>query len=126
MAENHIWEIRNPDGGMLGTEVARALMAATDDVLAHALPERVSVEVRDGRGGLVAKSEELKADGVTPMARLQLRNGTVTRSQVWPDDGDLGRPVILPGGEVGILRQWWNAPDGSEWRWQVEFHNQVS
>jgi hypothetical protein len=32
--------------------------------------------------------------------------------------------VVLPGGEVGILLAWWNAEDGSEWRWQVEFYNQ--
>ncbi len=31
--------------------------------------------------------------------------------------------VILPGREVGQLLQWWNAEDGSEWRWQVEFYN---
>jgi len=34
-----------------------------------------------------------------------------------------GAAIILPGGEVGILRSWWNAADGSEWRWQVEFYN---
>jgi hypothetical protein len=31
--------------------------------------------------------------------------------------------VLLPGGEVGILKQWWNAEDESAWRWQVEFSN---
>jgi len=29
----------------------------------------------------------------------------------------------VPGGEVGILTAWWNAEDGSSWRWQVEFYN---
>ena len=33
-------------------------------------------------------------------------------------------PVLLPGGEVGILLSWWNAAGESEWRWQVEFYNQ--
>ncbi len=36
---------------------------------------------------------------------------------------DLGSLVILPGGEVGTLVEWWNAPDGSEWRWRLEFYN---
>ena len=33
-------------------------------------------------------------------------------------------PVLLPGGEVGVLLSWRNAADESEWRWQVEFYNQ--
>jgi hypothetical protein len=32
---------------------------------------------------------------------------------------------MLPGGEVGILKSWWNAPDHKEWRWQVEFYNSL-
>lgn len=41
----------------------------------------------------------------------------------WPTDDDLGLLVFLPGGETGVLRQWWHAEDHSEWRWQVEFAN---
>ena len=41
----------------------------------------------------------------------------------WPHDGDLGALVLLPGGEAGTLQAWWNAADGSEWRWQVELYN---
>jgi hypothetical protein len=41
----------------------------------------------------------------------------------WPSQEDLGRLVILPGGEAGILKAWWHAEDQSEWRWQVEFYN---
>ena len=41
----------------------------------------------------------------------------------WPSQDDLGRLVILPGGEAGILKTWWHAEDGSQWRWQVEFYN---
>jgi hypothetical protein len=40
-----------------------------------------------------------------------------------PDQEDLGRLVILPGGEAGILTAWWHAPDHSEWRWQLELSN---
>jgi hypothetical protein len=57
------------------------------------------------------------------MARLTIRDGQIAREDLWPADGDIGRPVILPGGEVGILLGWWNAADGSAWRWQVEFYN---
>jgi hypothetical protein len=54
---------------------------------------------------------------------LTIRGDGVEREDLWPDDEDHGRPVMLPGGEVGILLSWWNAEDGSEWRWQVEFYN---
>ena len=58
------------------------------------------------------------------MARLTERDRQIAREDLWPADDDIGRPVILPGGEVGILLGWWNAADGSAWRWQVEFYNQ--
>ena len=108
---DYIWELRNPDGGMLGMEVARSLMEATDTVLGHALPERVDIEVRDQEANLVANGTELKADQVTAMTRLGIRDRTVQREQVWPGQSDLKRPVI-PGGEVGTLKTWRNAVDG--------------
>lgn len=118
----YTWELRNPDGGMLGLEFARGVSAATDVILAHSLPERVDVEVRDDER-VVAKGEGLSGDEPTPMARLWLRSGAVVRESIWPEEEDIGRLVILPGGEIGTLLSWWNAGDGSEWRWQVEFHN---
>lgn len=121
----YTWDLRNPDGAMLGLEFARGVAAETDCMLAHSLPERVTVTVTDDGGTVVAAGAELADDASRPMARLWLRGDTVHRENVWPDDSDLGRPVILPGGEVGILRSWWNADDGSSWRWQVEFSNSV-
>jgi hypothetical protein len=32
---------------------------------------------------------------------------------------------VVPGGEAGELKSWWNADDGSEWRWRLEFYNHV-
>lgn len=120
---DHIWELRNPDGGMLGLEFARGLTEQVECLLAHALPERVTVTVTLEDGTVVAKGEDLSHPDERPMARLWVRGDGIERENVWPDDSDLGRPVILPGGEVGILRTWWNADDGSAWRWQVEFSN---
>ena len=57
------------------------------------------------------------------MTRLVRRGDAILREDRWPTDADLGAVVILPGGEAGILTAWWNAPDGSEWRWSVEFAN---
>jgi hypothetical protein len=57
------------------------------------------------------------------MARLTRQGESITREDVWPTESALGQLVILPGGEVGHLLSWWNAEDGNEWRWQVEFYN---
>jgi len=118
-----IWEVRNPDGGQSGLEFARARMEEHEHVLGHALPERVDVDVTDEDGTPVARAQDLWHDAVTPMSRLDLRDGGLERANVWPDESDLGKPVILPGGEVGILREWWNADDHSEWRWTIELSN---
>ena len=56
-------------------------------------------------------------------ALLAVEGDQVTREDRWPTQTDLGSLVILPGGEVGTLKAWWNAPDGSEWRWQIELYN---
>lgn len=121
---DYTWELRNPDGAMLGVEWARGRSEAHDVVLAHSLPERIDVLVRDENDRVVGAGRELTGAEPTPMARLRLVDGTVSRESVWPAEEDLGRLVILPGGEIAVLRSWWNADDGSEWRWQVEFHNQ--
>ncbi len=118
-----VWDLRNPDGGGMGLEFARGRSAPTDVMLAHALPERVDVEVREESGGLVARGRGLRDDVSTPMSRLTLRDGEISRENIWPGGEDLGRPVILPGGEIGILQSWWNADDESEWRWVLELHN---
>jgi hypothetical protein len=57
------------------------------------------------------------------MARLTVEGEQITREDLWPTPEDIGRAVILPGGEVGQLLSWWNAENESEWRWQVEFYN---
>jgi hypothetical protein len=55
------------------------------------------------------------------MARLCRQGDVILREDAWPTAGDLGRPMILAGGEVEILRQWWNAPDESEWCWSMNY-----
>ena len=58
-----------------------------------------------------------------PVARLTRTGATITRADVWPTEAEYGRPVILAGGEVGLLRAWWTALDQSAWRWSLEFYN---
>jgi hypothetical protein len=57
------------------------------------------------------------------MTRLWLDGAQVRREDRWPSVSDQGDLVLLQGGEVGTLLEWWNAADGSEWRWKIEFYN---
>lgn len=120
----HTWEIRSPDGGSTGLEFSRSRIDVAERVLVHAAPSRMNVEVFDESGRLVAKGVKLKSSEHTPMARMTLDGDSVRREQIWPGDEDLGLPVILPGGEVGILTAWWNAEDHTAWRWSIELSNQ--
>ena len=81
--------------------------------------------MREGDDRVVARGEPLERHGpYLPMTRLTLEGNEVRREDRWPTQSDLGTLVILPGGEVGVLTAWWNADDGSAWRWSVEFSNQ--
>ncbi len=123
MAELETWDLWYPNAGSQGLSFARGRLDHTDVLLVHAAPEVLRVEVRGADGRLLACGDQLRQTADRPMARLLREGERVTRVDLWPEPEDLGRPVILPGGEVGLLRSWWNAPDGQEWRWQVEFYN---
>jgi hypothetical protein len=122
-AEAQIWDLWYPDAAAQGMAFARGRLDRTNVLLVHAAPETLDVAVRSDDGRLLAEGKGLQRTAERPMARLTIRGDGVEREDLWPDDEDHGRPVMLPGGEVGILLSWWNAEDGSEWRWQVEFYN---
>lgn len=123
MPEREIWDLWYPSAAAQGLPFARGRLDQTDILLVHAAPEILRVEVRDDAGRQVAAGTDLRRTAERPMARLTRTGGRITREDCWPEREDIGRPVILPGGEVGILRAWWHAPDEQEWRWQVEFYN---
>jgi hypothetical protein len=118
------WELWYPEAGATGLEFARARIDPTEILWVHAAPPNLAVTVRDGDDRVIARGEPLRRIGdQLPVTRLEVRGDRVTREDRWPTDADLGSLIILPGGEVGTLVAWWNAPDGSEWRWQVELYN---
>jgi hypothetical protein len=123
MAEMQIWDLWYPNAAAQGLSFARGRLRHTDVLLVHAAPEALRVEVRNDAGDLLAAGDQLARTADRPMARLMLQGSRVVRADLWPEEEDVGRPVILPGGEVGILQSWWNAADGQEWRWQMEFYN---
>jgi hypothetical protein len=118
------WDLWFPDAGSTGLAFARGRVDPTDVLWVHAAPPVLAVTVRDGEERVIARGLQLQRAGERlPLTRLSRRGDRVEREDRWPTQRDLGARVILPGGEVGRLTAWWNAEDGSEWRWQVEFYN---
>ena len=119
----HYWSIWYPKAAATGLLLARALIEEQETVLLHAPGAVITVEVRNEAGQQVGVGEDLEQTQDSPICRLRLSGGRVTREDVWPTEQDVGAVVLLPGGEAGKLLQWWHAPDQKAWRWQVEFYN---
>jgi hypothetical protein len=118
------WELWYPDAGATGLPFARGRVDPVAVMWVHAAPATLAVTVRAGDERVIARGERLaRAGEQLPLTRLRIRGRAVVREDRWPTDADLGALVILPGGEVGTLVAWWNAADGSEWRWQLELYN---
>jgi len=118
-----IWDLWYPQAAATGIAFARGRLDKTNVLLVHAPPPMLTVEVRSEDGKRIAYAQDLGQTSDLPIARLTIQGEQVTREDLWPTQNNIGQFVILPGGEVGKLLSWWNAEDGSEWRWQVEFYN---
>lgn len=118
-----IWDMWYSQAGATGFSFARGRLDETNILMVHAPPPVLTVEVRSKDGRRLAYAKDLARTADLPMARLTVQGETISREDLWPTKEDIGQLVILPGGEVGKLISWWNAEDGNEWRWQVEFYN---
>ena len=123
VSELQIWDLWYPQAGATGLSFARGRLDKTNTLLVHAPPPMLTVEIRSDDGRRLAYARDLAQTADRPMARLTLWGEQISREDLWPTENDIGLVIILPGGEVGKLVSWWNAEDGSEWRWQVEFYN---
>lgn len=116
--------IRSGDGGMNGLEFTRATTAGGfSRVLVHAAPANAQVAIWDEDDHLVARGDLQRIGDYSPMTLIEITEGQLDRQEVWPDDRLLGVPVLVAGGEVGVLLNWQHAEDHSWWRWSVEFSN---
>ena len=119
------WTVWYPKAASTGLLLARARLAPTTRALFHAAPEVITVEVADEHGNYLASGKDLKRTQNSPICRLTIQGSKVTREDVWPATSDIESVVILPGGEAGVVKSWWNSHDKKEWRWEVEFYNTV-
>lgn len=119
----HYWEAWYPKAGATGILIGRGMIDPTDKIILHAAPDILTVEVSDEQGNRLAYSQDLKKTDESPMCLLSRDGEHIIRQDIWPDRDDYGTLVLLPGGEVGVLIDWWNAEDKKEWRWQIELYN---
>ncbi len=117
------WDLWYPQGAATGISFARGRVDPTLVMLVHSVPPSITASIYDAEGQRIAFGQDLAATDQTPITRLTRQGDKITREDIWPTQTDFGTPVMLPGGEVGILLSWWNAPDHSEWRWQIELYN---
>jgi hypothetical protein len=117
------WSVWYPNAAADGLLVARGKCDPTAVLWLHAAPDTLRVEIYDADGARSALGDQLQAAAALPMTRLVRDGAAVRREDRWPTEADLGALVLLPGGEIGRLTAWWNAPDHAQWRWSVEFYN---
>lgn len=121
-----IWDVWYPNAAARGLSFALGAMEHSDNVWLHAAPDALRIEVRTKAGERLAFVDQLRRTGTYfPMTRIVRPGDTFTREDRWPTDADVGAHILLPGGEVGVLKAWWNAADGSEWRWDIQFYNHI-
>ncbi|MEZ4726233.1 MAG: hypothetical protein R3E79_03755 [Caldilineaceae bacterium] len=122
--QTETWDLWYPKAAATGLPFARGRVDAGAMVmLVHAAPPVLTATVRTDKEQMVARGKDLEMTADTPITRLTRRGDQIEREDIWPDAADLGHLVILPGGEVGVLKAWWHAADHSEWRWQIELYN---
>lgn len=119
------WDLWIPDAAATGVPFARGRLEPTEELIVHSAPHLLTVEVRDQAGTLLASGTDLQRTQQVPMTRLRRQGRSITREEFWPSEADYGTLVLLPGGEVGHLREWWLRDDRREWRWTIEFQNRL-
>jgi len=118
-----IWDLWFPEAAAQGLPFARGRLQATSVLLAHAAPANLRVDVMDDDGKLLARGDNLRRTADAPIAQLSRKDARIERVDIWPSEHEIGMPVILAGGEVGILKAWWNDRDRHTWRWSIELFN---
>jgi hypothetical protein len=112
------WAVETSPDGRKWRPLGRAWKSPGEPVLMH-----VSVRYVRYRRLIPTEdsewSEPLESEGALPMTLVRMEHHA--REDLWPDDSHTGLPMLLPGGETGRLQRFEHEPDGSSWRYTLEF-----
>ena len=73
-------------------------------MLIQSAPADAEVRIIDGDDTVVARADLQRTGDYSPMTLIELDSSAMRRSEVWPDADLCGVPVLLAGGEVGVLQ----------------------
>ena len=84
-----IWDLWYPNAGAQGLSFCRARLDPTDELLVHAAPDVLRVDVRGDDGELLASGDQLRLAGeYFPMTRLRREGARIVREDGWPTPRD--------------------------------------
>jgi hypothetical protein len=109
------WIVETSKDGERWRFFGRAWKRPGEEVLLHAVPRYVRFRPdweKEWR-------EPLERTSDLPMTLLLMEAGA--RSELWPDAGHVGLPMLLPGGEEGRLLRFEHQDDPEEWTYALEF-----
>jgi hypothetical protein len=118
LGNEECWAVETSRDGQKWRSLGKAWKSPGEPVLMH-----VSVRFVRYRQLVPTETDEwsepLESAGELPMTMVRMEDRA--REDLWPGDEHLGLPVLLPGGETGRLQGFEHAPDGSSWRYTLEF-----
>ncbi|MGZ4149043.1 MAG: DUF7712 family protein [Actinomycetota bacterium] len=109
------WIVETSKDGERWRFFGRAWKRPDQPILLHAVPRFVRFRL-DGDHtwtGPLETAEDL------PITLLDMEAGV--RRELWPDDGCLGLPMLLPGGEIGTLLRFEHETEPERWTYALEF-----
>ena len=118
LGNEEAWAVETSRDGSKWRGLGKAWKSPGEPVLMH-------VSVRYVRYRRLIPSEDLEwcepleSEGALPMTLVRMEDHA--REDLWPDDSHVGLPMLLPGGETGRLQRFEHEPDGSSWRYTLEF-----
>ena len=80
------WAIWYPKAAATGLLLGRGLLDRTDNLLLHAAPDVITVEVLDIEGRRIAYGKDLERTQVSPMCHLRRDGSRIVREDFWPSD----------------------------------------
>ena len=115
MTADECWIVETSKDGERWRFFGKAWKRPHEAILLHATPRFVRYRRIDDEGW----RDVPERAGDHPMTLLRLEEGT--REELWPGDGHLGLPVVLPGGEEGRLLRFEHFDDPVRWTYALEF-----